>query len=442
MSGEASPGRVRLAWALLCMQLLIPALIVAMAISKRQPEVSQTDPTQSVLRIDDYFHFWSAGKAMLNGGDIFSTAHGQNYIYPPLMAWLFQVFGAFEQRPSVYVWLGIDAVLLGAGVVILAKELARRLEIPGGWHTVLIACVISFACLIDKVMGQFKLQQTDGIMLLAMALALRWLDKRPILAGIVLGFAGNIKYLSLIPLPWFAVRKRWAALASTVLSFAGFLFVPAITRGWDRNVQDLKVAFAGLVEAFGVNVDHLTRATSHPITWERSVSVTSTFFRLAERFALGSPVAVVLTGAVAAGCVGLAWYLYSRRGVRFWSVPAANQGVVGIEWVALIVASLAFGPQTTTRHLIQLVALFVLASLFIVNQSRDPAVSNRWPIVLAGAMVTLALVLPPGGAQYETALTAWRAVGGSSWCALIFLFLTLDHGLKLMQSRSLGLPLV
>ncbi len=439
MIGEPSPGRVRLAWALLCLQLLIPALIVARAISKRQPEVSLTDPTVNVLRIDDYFHFWSAGKAMLNGGDIFSTEHGQNYIYPPLMAWIFQVFGAFEQRPSVYFWLGIDAIILGAGVVILARELARRLEIPGGWNTVLIACMISFACLLDKVMGQFKLQQTDGIMLLAMALALKWLDKRPILAGIILGFAGNIKYLSLIPLPWFAVRKRWSALASTVLGFVGFLFLPAITRGWDRNLQDLNVAFAGLVEAFGVNVDHLTRASSHPITWERSVSVTSTFFRLAERFSLGSPVAAMLTGLVAAACVALAWYLYCRRGFSFWSVPASNQGVIGMEWVALIVASLAFGPQTTTRHLIQLAAIFVLAALFLLNQSREPAASGRWPLVLAGAMVTLALVLPPGGAQYETALTAWRAVGGSSWCALIFLFLTLDHGLKLMQTRSMRL---
>lgn len=441
MSGEASPGRVRLAWALLSLQLLIPALIVAKAISKRQPEISQTDPTVSVLRIDDYFHFWSAGKAMLNGGDVFSPEHGRNYIYPPLMAWIFQIFGAFEQRPSVYIWLGIDAILLGAGVVILARELARRLEIPGGWHTVLLACIISLACLLDKVMGQFKLQQTDGIMLLAMALALKWLDKRPILAGIILGFAGNIKYLSLIAVPWFGIRKRWAAMLSTILSFAGFLILPAITRGWDRNTHDLKVAFAGLVEAFGVNLDHVTRASSHPITWERSVSVTSTFFRLTERFSLGSPVAVVLIGSVAAGCVGLAWFLYARRAVGFWTVPATNQGVIGMEWVGLVVASLVFGPQTTTRHLIQLVALFVLASLFLVNQSRNPLVSSRWPLVLAGAAVTLALVLPPGGAQFESALNTWRAVGGSSWCALIFLFLTLDHGLKFLQTRSTRLPL-
>ncbi len=436
MSGEVSPGRVRLAWALLTLQLLVPALIVAKAISKRQPEVSQTDPTVSVLRIDDYYHFWAAGKAMLNGGDIFGIEHGRNYIYPPLMAWIFQIFGAFEQRPSVYVWLGIDAIVLGAGVVILAKELARRLEIPGGWHTVLIACMISLACLLDKVMGQFKLQQTDGIMLLAMALSLKWLDKRPILAGIVLGLAGNIKYLSLIPLPWFVVRKRWSALVSTILSFVGFLFLPAITRGWDRNMQDLNVAFAGLVEAFGVNVDHLTRATSHPITWERSVSVTSTAFRLAEKLSMGPAFAIALTGAVAAGCVGLAWFLYARRGIKFWSVPASNQAVIGMEWVALIVASLVFGPQTTSRHMLQLVALFVLAALFLIEFSRSPNAPARWPLILGGVIVTAALVLPPGGAQFESALTAWRAVGGSGWCALIFLFLTLHCGLKYQQALS------
>ena len=431
-------SKVRFAWAILCLQLLVPALVVARSISRQVPEASQTDPGVQVLRIGDYFHFWSAGKAMLSGGDIFSVQHGQNYIYPPLVAWLFQPLAMLDQRPGVYIWLAMSVFILGAGVVILTRELARRMHLPGGWHTVLVACVVSLACLIDKVQGEFKLQQTDGVMLLCMALALKWLDKRPILAGLALGFAGNIKYLSLIPLPWFVVRGRWIACVSTLLSFIGFLFLPAVTHGWERNLSDLKVAFAALIEAFGINVEHLTRATSNPITWERSVSITSMFFRLAEKLSLGPGTAVALIGLVAAGCLVTGWVLYARQRLCFWSIKPKQQAVVGYEWVALTVAALIFGPQTTNRHLIMLLPLFLLASLLLVRPKIQPAhiaaTPDTWSIILAGIAVVLALVLPPGNAGNYAAVNAWRAVGGVSWISLVFLFVTLGQGLKYQQT--------
>lgn len=396
----------------------VPALLGMIKAFKAKLEESQTDAGMMILRIDDYFHFWSAGKAMAEGGDIFSTRHGQNYIYPPLMAWLFQPLGKLDQAIGVHIWIALDALILFAGIVIFAAELTKRLRGKVDWQVIWTASAFGLVMLIDKVMAQFKLQQTDGIMLLAMGLALRWLDSRPLLAGAVLGIAGNIKYLSLIALPWFIVRGRWKAAAGTIGSFVICLFIPAITRGWDRNMADLKVAFAGLVEAFGVNVEHLPRATSHPITWERSVSLTSTMFRLAEAISATQLVAVAFTALIALSCVAIAWVAYRRRGLSFLSVPPQLHGLIALEWVGLLIASLTFGPQTTARHMIQLIPLFILA--WIVY----PIVHAKWrPFIIAGCIaLALVMVLPPGGKSFESLLTMWRAVGVVSWVTLALFF--------------------
>lgn len=399
--------------------VVVPALLGMIKASKAKLEESQTDAGVMILRIDDYFHFWSAGKAMLDGGDIYSTQHGQNYIYPPLMAWLFQPLAMLDQRPGIYIWLMIDAAILLSGLVIFANELVKRLRGTQDWHLVWTTTAIALALLFDKVGAQFKLQQTDGIMLLAMGLALRWMDSRPLLAGMVLGLAGNVKYLSLIALPWFIVRGRWKAAIGTISAFLAGLFIPASTRGWDRNLADLKVAFAGLVEAFGINVDHLPRASSHPITWERSVSLTSTMFRFAESVALSPLFAIGLTGAIALVCVAVVWFAYKKHDIRFFRVSSSLHGIIALEWVGLLIASLTFGPQTTARHMIQLAPLFVLAAICY------SLVDAKWRrlIVVACIMLALSLVLPPGGKQFESALTLWRAVGAVSWISLSLYFL-------------------
>lgn len=398
--------------------VLVPAILAMVKAAKAGLEESQTDAGMMILRIDDYFHFWSAGKAMLDGGDIYSTRHGQNYIYPPLMAWLFQPLAVLDQRPGIYVWIGIDAVILLSGAAIFGNELVKRLRGRQDWGVVWGAAVFGLVMLIDKVMAQFKLQQTDGVMLLAMGLALRWMDSRPVLAGAVLGCAGNVKYLSLISLPWFIVRGRWKAAAGTVGGFLAGLVIPATTRGWDRNLADLKVAFAGLVEAFGVNVEHLPRASSHPITWERSVSITSTMFRLTEFLSMPMVVAIGLTGMIALACVLVVWIAYRKHGVGFFRVSRRMQGIVALEWVGLLIASLTFGPQTTARHMVQLLPLFMLA--FIVY----PMVRPMWRrlIVVGCVLLMLVMVLPPGGKQFEHILTMWRAVGVVSWVGLALFF--------------------
>ena len=198
-------------------------------------------------------------------------------------------------------------------------------------------------------------------------------------------------------------------------------------------------AFVGITSIFDPDVARSVVSASHPITWERSVSVTSTFFRLAETLHAEGLVASVhskqatsvLPILFCAGmCVLIAWLLYARSGICFLTTAARRSSIVGMEWVGLIVASLVFGPQTTNRHLIQLIALFVLAALLVL---RGSSAVRRWPIIVTGILVALGLVLPPGG-DGATLVHHWRAIGGVSWLTLIFLFVTMQQTLNHCRS--------
>lgn len=447
MSEQLSPNRVRarlkpILVAAFALSILIPALMAAGRIHTTRPKPLEHDPAREVEIVGDYYHFWTAARAMSRGEDIFEMSDGRNYIYPPLTAFLFQPLGALEQKPGAYLWLGAIVLMMGGAILLWSRELLRRL-LPG--HDDLAPWVISTIAsflMFDKIHQQFRLLQTDGVMLLCMAVSLRLIDRRPILAGVILGFAGNIKYLSLIPLPYLIARARWRASAAVVASFVFFLFLPALSSGWSGNLADLAVAFRGLVEAFGIDVGEAARATSHPITWDRSVSITSTMFRVVGEEG-SRAVGAALTAMCAAACLGVGFVLYRRRGMALFLRPDVHAetngpraGLVGIEWVGLVIASLVFGPQTTSRHMVQLVPLIILGlALLLVPRFRR----DFWMIGAGIVLVSLALVLPPGQAN-EGAVRIWRAVGGASWCALILLFAAVDRGLKVLAERPSPAP--
>lgn len=436
-------GRLRpVLIAVFALSIIVPALMAAGRIHTIRPTPLQEDPSRLIERVGDYYHFWTAARAMSRGEDIFEMSDGKNYIYPPLTAFLFQPLGMLPQKAGAYLWLGVIALMMGAAILLWARELLRRF-VPehddlAPWVVSAIASFLMF----DKIHQQFRLLQTDGVMLLCMAISLRLIDRRPILAGALLGFAGNIKYLSLIPLPYLIVRGRWRASAAVAASFVFFLFLPAVSSGWSRNLADLAVAFRGLVEAFGIDVGDAARASSHPITWDRSVSITSTMFRIVGEDG-SRAVGAALTAAAAAACLGAGYLLYRRRNMPLFhrldvqaEAGGARAGLVGIEWVGLVIASLVFGPQTTSRHMVQLLPLIILGlGLLLVPRFRR----DFWMIGAGIVLVSLALVLPPGQVN-EGAVRVWRAVGGVSWCALILLFVAVDCGLKVLAERGSPAP--
>ena len=93
--------------------------------------------------------------------------------------------------------------------------------------------------------------------------------------------------------------------------------------------------------------------------------------------------------------------------------------VITIEWVALIVLALVFGPQTTARHMIVLLVVFIVAMAIFLIQ---PDSRMRILLVVAMLATALALSLPFRDTGVHPILITLKSVGAASWCAVGLMF--------------------
>ena len=92
----------------------------------------------------------------------------------------------------------------------------------------------------------------NGLLVLSMVLALYWLDRRPVLAGLALAVGISVKYVPIIGLIYLALRRRWTAAIATVAGCALFALLPALSVGWTTNLHYQQMANRGLAVLFGV----------------------------------------------------------------------------------------------------------------------------------------------------------------------------------------------
>ena len=103
------------------------------------------------------------------------------------------------------------------------------------------------------------------------------------------------------------------------------------------------------------------------------------------------------------GLTGLMWaaWLYSGKGFPFllWPPAQAQQdwpfnGLVGIEWVSLIVVALAFSPDTNARHLVLALLVNILAAtMLLVPRPGVP----RAPLAVGTILMFLGFIMPLKG---------------------------------------------
>ncbi len=392
--------------------------------------------------LGDFPVFHDAWTAVRAGEDLYASGVG-GYIYPPLFAALFSPLGSLTVQQAGAVFAVFNGLLLLACLWLTARELADRFGVgranperdpalvPG-------MMLVTLAVFSDKIFSEIKLGQTDLIVLLGLLLGLRWMDRRPILAGIALGFCGNIKYQSIVFLPYLLIRGRWKALGSAVASTLAFAFSTALLWGWDRNQDYLRRAFGGLVRMMGG--EHAGDAANvHDLLWIRSISFPSVFARVAAWAGWPESAMPVLTGGLALACLALVLVLYRRNGhaVLLGRTPttdrtlARRRAVVAIEWIGLLVAVLVFSPQTTARHIVLMIPLGTLAGLLLLSPREGV---KRGPVLGAAVFLLAALVLPPGGRSMEHAIHAWRWIGGISIATLTLLFVCVAGGLRWARS--------
>jgi hypothetical protein len=395
-------------------------------------------------RTGDFEHFFYAAAAVRNHADPY-TAWTQGYIYPPLIAFLFQPLAMLTRSHAAAVMLAVNVSITFIALWLCADEFLRRFGVSRSNSIIVWIVFFSLLMNVDKVKGEWQMWQTDVFMLLLFVLALRWQSRLPLAAGIALGIAVNIKYLPLMFLPYFLIRRQWKISISMVIGTIAFALLPAITTGWTQNLRNWQTATAGLLQmTCWVNPSHANAAIEaaqiHDVTDCLSCSITSAFARSTKN--LPHPSAgLILAALTAMVALLIAWLIYRR-----WQIPmlktaasrpcAPSDAITACEWVMLLTAVLAFSPQTNTRHLFD--ALFLTSAASVLLIFARPSV-NRLPLLIGCIVLVLGFDLPPGArvdGRELPATMSWLRIGGPCCCLLVAGFTLLWTGLA--QSRALA----
>ncbi len=396
---------------------------------------------------DDFLVVYSAARAMSNQVDIYAGTAGM-YIYSPFLAFIFQPLAALPERAAAIVWLALSASIIFVASLIAARKVTQSWRLGQKETDPSIPWLISATALLlsfTKIRSDFTLGQYDCLILVGLAGVLWWMDRRPALAGITAGATANIKYLALIFVPYFLIKRNYRAAVASIVSFLFFFTLPALEMGL-RSIKTCAIdAIAVLNRVADVPELISLTATSrsdepivNSITWDNSVSLTSAILRVTRSHGvpdfIGASVIVVLFAAIVTAIV----LIGRRQGVNLFQLATAqttssHPGTGTIEWAALIVLALVFGPQTTARHMIFLILVYTVAMAIVLTQER------RGPqIVLIVSMVAtaVALSLPFRETGFHPSLLALKSIGTASWCALVLLLCIVRIGSRTISERS------
>jgi glycosyl transferase family 87 len=391
-------------------------------------------------RFSDFSVFYSAAQAMLRHGDPYVPQH-RSYIYPPLIAFLYMPLALMSEPHAAMIVLFANILFILIALLLIAHESLWRLDLPHHLLAVITVALVAVLLVPDKVKNELQMFQTNGLMLLMLALALRWLDRKPLLCGIALGFACNIKYLPLVLLPWLLIRRRWQAAASCILSCIFFALLPAVQSGWKDNLTHLSTAFGGLGHLVGIDTQSAQSADIWNMRAGVSLSITSAIARITHRAkseALMLPIVLAIAAVVLAATAAI----YRRRAIPFLRWPAAAEqsaqpfrSVVPMEWAALIALALVFSPQTNSRHLVLLLLATTIFSCMLLHPRKGIPI---YPLLIAAAVLLLGLTFPWGGTLTDFAHQSrlWFTWGGQGWCVLLIYFLLVNSGLHYAKSLA------
>jgi hypothetical protein len=362
----------------------------------------------------DFHYFYQAARAMWNGSDIYAAANG-HYIYPPFLAFILQPLALMPEHIAAIIWIVLSGVFVFAATLIAASEAARCWPRTGAQNDPSIPWLIAAIATIliaDKIHASFILGQTDGLMLLGFACTLSWMQRKPLLAGAIVGATASIKYLSLIFVPYFLIKKNFRAAFASIVTFGFFMALPAVQIGFDRAGQYGAVAVRGMGRMMGI-IEAPKTAKILRVGMDRSVSITSSVFRLTRSYGVPDLFAVMLLLCVFIAVIAAIVFMCRRNGVLIFrparSDRLAANAVTSLEGTVLIFLALAFSPQTTARHMVLLLLINTVAvAVFLAQDAKTSRVLLIIAAVLQVAVLSLSF----------RAIVAWRAVGGASWCAL------------------------
>lgn len=293
----------------------------------------------------DFTMFWSASALALEGRassvydfqvirDMQGLLTGvpdpayPGWLYPPTALLLVTPVSLLPYKGALIVWS-----MLGAGA--LGLVLWKVVRDPGFVAALLLFPAVSL-CLINGQSGLFLAALVGGGLVL--------LDRRPWLAGIVLGIATVKPQMMLLVVPCLLLGRHWRAIAGLAATFAALVVLSFLAFG--------SVTWAGFFDNVLGGVDILEHV--RPLERMPSVLVAASLAGLSRDAATALQVLVALLALAAAG------WTWIRR------LPMAVRGS------ALLFATPLFTPYSFDYDLAVLTVAFAWLSLEVIRRGWLP----------------------------------------------------------------------
>ncbi|MCM8783411.1 MAG: DUF2029 domain-containing protein [Candidatus Omnitrophica bacterium] len=182
---------------------------------------------------------YHAGKRFVEREPIYTFEGGISYYkYPPFYAFLISFLARLSERTAASVWF-LANILFFLLLIYTLKELI--IENKDEFKAYTLFYFFSVITSLRFITGNFHQGQSNILMMCLFFLGLYFFDKnRENLASFLIAFSIMIKYMTVLFLPWFLLRKKLRFLTKVIVFIIIFNLIPAIFLGWKTNWTLLK----------------------------------------------------------------------------------------------------------------------------------------------------------------------------------------------------------
>jgi len=187
---------------------------------------------------------------------------------------------------------------------------------------------------------------------------------RPAASGFLIGLAAMTKFLPLIFIPYFAIKRMWRALAGSLMAIVPIAIATEVVFGWRHSGILIQLRHGGFIDS------------------ALNQSFSGMIVRLLKWTHSSLSPAVLSRVAILAALAGLSWLFLKTRHCA---------GIEDLEWSTLIVAMVLLPPHNQQYYFIFL--LFPYLALFAHHRAKPGRL--RWlavSFVAVGMPVPLTLV--------------------------------------------------
>jgi alpha-1,2-mannosyltransferase len=188
-----------------------------------------------------------------------SVARGENvynewtkdgsFPYPPIAGLLLWPITQLPPLTAAITWFCLKLAMVAASIrwsILLVTQPDERFAL---WQVALLIALATRPILSDLQHGNINIL----ILFLTTAGLVAFRNHRDWLAGAMIGLAGAIKVTPLLFVPYFALKRQWNMVASSLAGLALFLLlVPGTTLGFERNWWLVRSWSGAMIEPYAL----------------------------------------------------------------------------------------------------------------------------------------------------------------------------------------------